>query len=338
LSEPPASANEREALRRLAGLLPPAPPGQVWFGDDAAVVAVPPPSPEPAGPRSLLLAADTLVGGLDADFSLTTRADFGWKALAVNLSDIAAMGGSPGHALVSVVGANPDELDEIYAGILQAAEEHGCPVAGGDLSAGPALVVSVAVTGWVEGRPVLRRGARPGDAIWVSGPLGAAAAGLRVLRSAQAAMGGPGPSAVWGALGPGQRRLAMAHARPRPALGEGMAARRAGATAMTDVSDGLAADLGHIADSSGVGFELDRLPVAPGATLEEAIGGGDDYVLVFTTPPEQQLADAFAGLPAPTRIGTCVPDPRWRRLRGAELPALGWEHELQAPPGREATA
>jgi thiamine-monophosphate kinase len=264
----------------------------------------------------LLLAADTLVGGIDADFSLTSLADFGWKALAVNLSDIAAMGGAPGHALVSVTGASPDELDDLYEGLLEAAREYSCPVVGGDLSAGPNLVVSVAVTGWVQAPPLLRRGAQAGDAIWVSGPLGAAAGGLRLLRSSNNARDGA------------EQRLVQAHARPRPALREGTAARRAGATAMTDVSDGLAIDLGHLADSSGVGFELDDVPVARGATLEEAIGGGDDYVLVFSAPCDDSVAEAFTGLPAPIRIGTCVGNPALRLFRGAPLPATGWEHRL----------
>src|SRR5579875_1361691 len=312
---------EFAAIARLAAALPPAAPGETWIGDDAAVVLA------PAG--VLLLAVDTVVGGAYADMSLTGLDDLGWKALAVNVSDVAAMGGEAQRAVVSVAGPRSTDLDALYRGLAEAAAEYRCPVVGGDLVSSPTVVVTVAITGSVEGRPVLRGGARPGDSIWVTGPLGGAAAGLRLLRQPEAGSGVP-PEVV-------AARIAD-HARPRAALSEGRAARLGGATAMIDVSDGLAADLGHIADASGVGFELDRLPVAPGATLEEAIGGGDDYVLVFTTPPEQQLADAFAGLPAPTRIGTCVPDPRWRRLRGAELPALGWEHELQAPPGREATA
>ncbi len=111
----------------------------------------------------LLLAADTVVAGIDADLSLTSLSDLGWKAMAVNLSDIAAMGGTPGHAVVSVVGLGPTDLERLYQGVLAAAAEYRCPVAGGDLSAGRQVVVSVAVTGSVDGPPVLRRGARPGD-------------------------------------------------------------------------------------------------------------------------------------------------------------------------------
>jgi thiamine-monophosphate kinase len=269
----------------------------------------------------LLLAADAVVAGIDADLSLTTLSDFGWKAMAVNLSDIAAMGGRPAHALVSVVGLGPDELEELYEGIVEAATEFGCAVVGGDLSAGSEVVVSVAVTGWADGKAVLRSGASPGDRIWVTAPLGAAAAGLRLLRKA-----GPGPH-VWAAA---DQTLVSAHARPRPAVAEGVAARLAGATAMIDVSDGLAADLDQLASRSGVGFELASVPVADGAEIEEALAGGDDYVLVFTTPGSADVVRAFlaAGVAAPYLIGECVADPRLRRVAGKTLRVVGWEHSL----------
>ncbi len=259
----------------------------MWFGDDTAVVAPPGNAPgaaagtglAPADGLFVLLTTDTVVAGIDADLSLTSLADLGWKAMAVNLSDIAAMGGVPGHALVSVVGAGPDQLGSLYDGVLEAATAYSCPVVGGDLSGGEELVITVALTGWVVGPPVLRSGARPGDTIWVTRPLGAAAAGLRVLKEA----GSPGPAGPhrWSEI---DGELVRAYARPRPALAEGARARQAGASAMIDVSDGLVADISHIADRSGVGFELLDVPVAPGATLAEALGGGDDYVLAFTVP------------------------------------------------------
>jgi thiamine-monophosphate kinase len=303
----------------LSSLLPGPPEGEVWSGDDAAVVRVPVASGGQA--PLLLLATDTVVVGVDADLSLTTLSDFGWKAMAVNLSDIAAMGGRPAHALVSVVGLGPDELEDLYEGIADAAREFGCDVVGGDLSAGSEVVVSVAVTGWVDGEPVLRSGARPGDRIWVTGPLGASAAGLRLLRQS-----GPGPHA-WG---PTEQALVAAHARPRPAVVEGVIARLAGATAMIDVSDGLAADLDQLATRSGVGFELASVPAADGAAIEEALAGGDDYVLVFTTPGPVDVVKAFlaAGAPAPYLIGECAADPRLRRVAGETLDVGGWEHSL----------
>jgi thiamine-monophosphate kinase len=337
----PSGRGESQALARLGSLMPGPPAGEVWFGDDAAVVALPPAvsfggeTGDDGGVTFLLLATDTVVAGLDADLSLTTLADLGWKAMAVNLSDIAAMGGVPGHALVSVVGLGPDELGVLYEGLLEAAAVYRCPVVGGDLSAGAQPVITVAVTGWVGGRPVLRRGARAGDSIWVTAPLGAAAAGLRLLREAAAEPGSLG-QAAWG---PAQSNLVRAHARPRPALAEGATARLAGATAMIDISDGLVADVSRMAKLSGVGFELTDIPVAPGATLDEALDGGDDYVLVFTMPggdgpqglPVTVMGHfAAAGLPAPYMVGKCLPDPAQMVLARRALAATGWgwEHRL----------
>jgi thiamine-monophosphate kinase len=274
-----AGNSEHRVLGALSKVLPRPPEGEVWAGDDTAVVAVPGLGKGFSGGLRLLLTADAVVSGIDADLSLTSLPDFGWKAMAVNLSDIAAMGGTPGHALVSVVGASPEQLGSIYEGILEAAAAYNCPVVGGDLSAGTELVVSVALTGWVNAPPVLRSGAKPGDTIWVTGPLGGAAAGLRLLRQ-HAMSGTTGLQEMTAA----ESELVRAHVRPRPALSEGAMAREIGATAMIDVSDGLAADLSLIADLSGVGFELVNIPIAPGATLAEALGGGDDYVLVFTMP------------------------------------------------------
>lgn len=298
-------SGEFAAIGRLAGILAAAgapPPGATWIGDDAAVVDA------PAG--RLLLAADAVVAGVHADLSLTGLDDLGWKAVAANASDLAAMGGAPAHALVTVAGPPDTDLDVLYRGIAEASAAFGLPVVGGDLVGARALVVSVAVTGGCDGAPVLRSGAAPGDRIWVTGPLGAAAAGLRLLRA-----GGEVPA-----------ELRRAHARPSPRLAEGRAARLAGATAMVDVSDGLAADLGHLADASGVGFALDELPVAAGATPEEAAGGGEDYELVFTAPPGVDVPAAFAGLRAPVELGRVVADRRRRTLAGEELPAAGWEH------------
>lgn len=309
------SPGEDQALARLASLLPRAPAGQVWAGDDAAVVEV----PGSASPG--LLAIDTVVGGLDADFSLTTLEDFGWKAMAVNLSDIAAMGGRPLYAVSSVVGLGPDGLDELYRGMGAASARYSCPIVGGDLSGGREMSVTVAVWGVVDEHAVLRSGARPGDNVWVSGPLGAAAAGLRVLR--RAAEGGASLSAE-------EEALAQAHARPLPALDAGEAARRAGATAMMDVSDGFGLDLIRLAEASGVGLELTGIPVAPGATEDEALAGGEDFVLTFTCPPENNVVAEFArsGSRAPTWVGQCTGQSGVYHLAGQTLPRKGWEHRF----------
>lgn len=282
----------------------------MWLGDDAAVVTT------PAGSR-LLLAADTVVAGVHADLALTSVEDLGWKAVAACVSDIAAMGGDPMWALVTVSGAGGDEVDSLYAGIAGASRRFGCPVVGGDLTGGPGLVVTVAVAGACEGEPVLRSGARPGDGVWVTGPLGSSAAGLRRLRTR-------GSDELEGR----GAELARAHARPLPRIDEGRAARFGGATAMIDVSDGLAADVGHISRESRVGIALDMVPAADGATQEEALSGGEDFELVFCAPAGFDAEAVFEGLREPIRIGTCTDEHTGVRLGGADLPATGWEHRL----------
>ena len=264
--------------------LPPAPAGETWIGDDAAVVG-----------DGLLLAADVVVEGVHFDLTLVGLDDVGWKAMAVNVSDIAAMGGEPGHALVSVVLPPGCDLDRLYDGVLAAAEAYGCPVVGGDLSAGDRLMVSVAVTGSVDGAPVLRSGARPGDVLVVSGPLGAAAAAFEC------------------------RPVGDAHRRPQARLTEGQAARAAGASAMLDLSDGLLLDVRRLAEASGVGVVVDDVPVAAGATIDQALGGGEDYELLAAI-------DDPGRLPGWLVIGRCTDDPDERRLGADPLPEGGWEH------------
>jgi thiamine-monophosphate kinase len=259
----------------------------------------------------LLLATDAVVAGVHVDLTLSTLNDLGWKAMAVNVSDMAAMGGRPLHALVTVAGPPGTDLEQLYQGVAEAAAYYHCPVVGGDLSNAACLVVNVAMTGTVDPPPVRRHGARPGDRIYLTGPVGLSAAGLRQLRE-----GGKGASAA-----------TSAHRRPLPVVAAGAAARTAGATAMIDISDGLAADLGHIAESSGVGLALDRVPVGEGATLEEALTGGEDYVLAFTAPDGEAVAQAFEGLRPPDLIGICTADPAERTLAGSPLPVGGWEHQ-----------
>jgi thiamine-monophosphate kinase len=295
---------EFAAIDRLRRVLPAPGPGETWIGDDAAVVRGP-------GGWWLLLAADAVVAGVHADLSLTGLDDMGWKAVAANVSDIAAMGGRPLHALVTVAGPPDTDLDLLYQGIAEAARAYRCPVVGGDLASAPVLVITVAVTGTFEGAPLLRSGARPGDVIFVTGRLGLAAAGLRLLK------GGKGAPAL----------ADRAHRRPAAQVDAGLAARAGGATAMIDVSDGLAADLAHLAVASAVGLALTEVPVGEGATLQEALTGGEDYVLAFTAPEAGRVKDAFAGLPEPIQIGVCTADPAERSLAGHPLPAVGgWEH------------
>jgi thiamine-monophosphate kinase len=318
---------EFAAIERIRRLLPPAPEGETWIGDDAAVVG------GTAGER-MLLATDAVVEGVHFDLDLVDAADVGWKALAVNVSDVAAMGGRPLHALVSVVGAGADMLDRLMRGLADASTAYRCDVVGGDLSSGPCLVVAVAVTGTTDGRrAVLRSKALAGDVLYVTGPLGRSAAGLRVLRARAGALADQaGPPWERGSTGDSQfAELAAAYRRPVARVAEGLAASAGGATAMIDVSDGLGIDLDHLATASGVGVVLDTVPIADGASREEALAGGEDYELVFAAGDPDAVARAFAeaSLRPPIRIGRCVPE-RTLRLLGADpLPATGWEHRLK---------
>jgi len=313
-----------ETIRR--GLRQP-PQGEIWIGDDAAVVA------GPAG-KHLLLAADAVVEGVHFELDLLDVSDVGWKALAVNVSDIAAMGGRPLHALVTVVGAGADMIEGLVRGLAEAADAYGCAIVGGDLSSGERLVVSVAITGSAgDEEAVLRSGARAGDALFVTGPLGSSAAGLRILRS-ERDRGAPGQAGVTPATprdgGDPSAVLVAAYRRPVARVAEGLAAAAGGATAMIDVSDGLGIDLDRLATASGIGVVLDAVPTATGATREEALAGGEDYELVFAARDPARVASSFeaAGLRAPVRIGECVRDPELRLIGAELLPASGWEHRL----------
>jgi thiamine-monophosphate kinase len=276
--------SELEFVRRLAGRLP-------AVGDDCAVLD---------GGR--LLCTDLLVDDVHFRSAWASPEDVGWKALAVNLSDIAAMGGTPEAAVAAVALPEGVSADAVLAGLLECAEAFDCELVGGDTSSGPELFVAVTVLGRAE-RPVLRSGAQPGDAVFVTGPLGAAAAVLARLDAGEEVDDDPSPL----------------H-RPVPRLDEGRAAAAAGATAMLDLSDGLALDARRLAEASGVRIELDpdRIPVADGATLDEAVGGGDDYELCFTAP------DPVDGAIAIGRVtegeGSVLGD---QPLEG------GWDHRLR---------
>jgi thiamine-monophosphate kinase len=294
--------------RRLS---PPPPDVLVGVGDDAAAVAW------PGG--ILLLTTDTLIEGVHFRRSTTPLRALGAKAMAVNLSDIAAMGGEPRVAVLAL-SLPPDaevaDVDELYAGLADMGARYGTALVGGDTCTDPdRLVLTVTVVGRVEGLPVRRSGARPGDVVLVTGTLGASAAGLALLER-----GWPRDPAVPEAVG---EALVAAHRVPTPRVAEGQQARAAGATAMIDLSDGLATDLGHIAEESGVGatVRLAALPVA-GATRQAArrlgepewawaVRGGEDYELCLTAPAGQAAAlaariTAETGTPV-TAIGEIRP-------------------------------
>lgn len=296
--------------------------GEVHVGDDAAVL-------NPAVGKALF-STDVAVEGVHFDLELGSVFDAGWKVVVANVSDIAAMGGVPAHAVVGVAAPPGTDLGGLFDGVRAAADEYGVALVGGDLSSAPRLFLSVAILGDSgELAPVLRSGARPGDELWCTGPLGASAAGLAWLQARRQGAAATAAGAA-GAATAAAEVLAQAYLHPIARPSEGRVAAELGATAMIDVSDGLSSDVSHIASESGVGIELDEVPVAPGATEQQALGGGEDYELVFAAPPGARVVEAFteAGLRAPIRIGHCVVEPVTRALRGETLAITGWEHDL----------
>ncbi len=312
-SDPPAheehSRREDDLLERIAAIVGrrTIPPGEVHVGDDAAVL-------EPFVGQALI-STDIAVLGVHLDAELFPLEDLGFKAVASAVSDLAAMGGRPRGAVVAVTSPPGTDLEELHRGIADAAAMTGCPIVGGDLARGRDVAVAVTVLGECPGRgAVLRSGARVGDEILVTGPLGRSAAGLRRRRA------GAGLD----------DELVVAHRRPWPRLAEGLAARAAGVHAMMDLSDGIGIDLHRMADVSGVGFELGVVPVAHGATLEEALNGGEDYELVMTSADVGRLRLIFAdrGLRGPIVIGRVVADPATRTLGGVTLERRGFQHRF----------
>ena len=277
------------------------------IGDDAALLKV------PAG-HELVVTADTLNAGVHFPAD-ATPADIGWKALAVNLSDLASMGARPAWCTLSLSLPGDDTawLDAFLDGFLGLADTHAVALVGGDTTRGP-LSIAVTAMGWVEAGAALRRdGARPGDDVWVTGTLGDAAAAL--------VLGGYVPIPLDGVAMPvveagnaAALRARLARPAPRVAVGRALAGL---AHACVDVSDGLLADLGHICRRSGVGAEIElaRVPASPAlraayaddelrAALQAA--GGDDYELCFSasTAAREAVARALeqAGTTG-TRIG-----------------------------------
>lgn len=278
-----------ELLTREFGL--PFPPGReqatrpgllVDLGDDAVVTA--------PGAQALIWTTDTMVEGVHFLPGVTGWTSVGWKALASNVSDIAAMGGMPDLALVTLclpADFCVEDAVEVYRGLKECCDAYGVRLGGGDIVRAPAFAVTVALRGVAAQSPdgsvrLLRRGAaRPGDAVAVSGTLGDAAGGLRLL---QAGVGREEAS---------HKALIEAHERPRPRTDLGARAALTGIECGMDISDGLLQDAGHIARASGVHLRLETgmIPLSPdlrqdfGAeALDLALTGGEDYALLLCGP------------------------------------------------------
>lgn len=298
-------------IDRITGLVP------GGTSDDAAVVEV-------DGTR-LACTIDALVEGVHFRTDWSSPSDIGWKSVAVNVSDLAAMGAEPRFLLIAL-GAPPDTdisfLDGLYEGINEACRSYGVELVGGDTVSAPQLVVTIAATGSLDGDPITRGGAQPGDVLAVTGGLGRAAAGVNLLLSGDPASVPPDAGLT----------CLEAHRRPEARVDAGRRLRGV-AHAAIDVTDGLASDAIRIADASDVGVEIDAIPVAPAAAAvadargwdveRMVLGGGEDLELLVAVPPDTDL-DAL-GLIACGRI-----TPEGRSLlsggRRQPLSASGFDH------------
>ena len=298
-------ATEVELVRAIRKVLSGEGPGViVGPGDDAAVVE--------QARHPVVLTTDMLVEGVHFELGATSPHDLGHKAVTVNVSDVAAMGGSPRYGLAAV--ALPETVEsawvmELYGGMREAADEYAMTLVGGDTTRGDRTTIAVSVVGEVpDGRAVLRSGAAPGDVVAVTGRLGGSAAGLRIARAPEAEQKEL-LSTAWG------RGLVSTHERPVARLGEGQTLAAAGATAMLDLSDGLSLDLFRLCEESDVGarIQVADVPLAHGLEelasaiaadpLELALHGGEDYELLCTIARQ---AVRHAGTRLEERYGTTL--------------------------------
>ncbi|PZF65359.1 thiamine-phosphate kinase [Curtobacterium sp. MCBD17_013] len=319
------SVGELGVLARITRRLPSAASALLGPGDDCAVVAAP--------DGRFVVTTDMMVHGPDFRWAWSSPTDVGWKAAATNLSDVAAMGARPTALLVAL--AVPPQtpvgvLEAIADGFAAACATlaPGCGVVGGDLSTSATATVTVTAFGDLEGRaPVVRSGARAGDQVAVAGELGVAARGLaRLFAEGVDDRGEPDAertaaflAASPGGTDPGVER----QRRPSPPVAAGVLAAQAGATAMLDLSDGLAIDAGRVARASGVTIDLDPSVVPEGPALH----GGEDHGLFATFPRGSGLPAGFrrigtvvsaAGAPGVTRGGVPVSTQGWD-------PYVGWD-------------
>ncbi len=338
-----SDTGERALIERIRGRLPPAPPGLlVGIGDDAAVAA-------PDRGALMVLTTDALVEGVHFDRRFSSPSDIGYKALAVNVSDVASMGGAARFALLSLM-LPPDaavaDVDGLLDGLMDLAAASRIALAGGNITRSPGpLILDVTLVGSVKPRKILKRdGAKPGDAVYVTGQLGAAAAGLEWLRANAgpivcAPPGTREPELVGRPEDPGLAECVARHCRPEPRARIGaLLGRNRAASACMDLSDGLADAVAQIAGASGTGVAIDPalLPLHPGARawfaaagrdpVSACAAGGDDYELLFTVPRRARgrlrASIREARGVAVTRIGEVTADRSVGLLRDGTLEPL----------------
>lgn len=309
------SLGEGGVLARIFPRLPAAASQVLGPGDDAAVIAAP--------DGRYVVTTDMMIHGPDFRLAWSSPEDLGWKAAASNLADVAAMGAVPTALVVALAAPKSTTAaflerfaDGLRAGC--AAMAPGCGVVGGDLSTSDTLTIAVTAFGDLEGRaPVLRSGARPGDVVAVSGPLGLAAEGLRLLFEAGIVDGRPDAAAA-ARVATEHPAAVAAQLRPHPPIADGRAAAIAGATAMLDLSDGLALDARRLATASGVALDLTGV-----AGL--AVTGGEDHSLLATFPRDVSLPGGFRPIGTVREgAGVLVDGIGFEQLGGWD-PYTGWD-------------
>ncbi len=310
---------------------------RLGIGDDCALLRL-------GAGEELAVTTDLAIDGRHFRLGWHPPESIGHRTLARGLSDLAAMGARPIAAFLSlglpgnlVHGRKNQWLERFLDGFLALASAHGVPLAGGDLAESPTAVADIVLTGAVRrGKALLRSGARSGDLLYVTGALGGAAAALDRLRAwAEAGSRARGASSVALRIPRRLQTLLAPHLAPVPRIPVGAwLARRGIATAAIDLSDGLSTDLAHLCEESHLAAEVDAaaLPIHSGATLAQALHGGEDYELLFTAPPTARLPRSIGGVPV-TRIGRMVrrrADRPMTALVTAQgqrpLVAHGWQH------------
>ncbi len=305
-------------IARLVAKLPLSPRTILGPGDDCAILA---PSPAPT-----LVTIDSMVEGIHFNLNWGTPEQLGARSLTVNLSDIAAMGGKPAACVINLAirpGLTMPFFDRLYSGLRRTARESSVDVVGGNVTAASQLAITIALLGDSPARPLRRDAARVGDEIFVTGTVGDAAAGWRIL------------AGKLRARGPARRHLLSRYLVPRARIDAGrrLATLRP-APAAIDISDGLLQDLGHILERSRVGAEIDpeSIPTSKaynelmGSDLSLALGGGEDYELLFCARPghSERRLSRLLGIPV-RRIGRIVRG-RGIRLKGGAMPGIaGWD-------------